>query len=30
MIKAFAIKPELMASQKGNNAVKITKVKAGK
>jgi hypothetical protein len=30
MIKAFAIKPELMASQKGNKAVKTTKVNAGK
>ena len=30
IIKAFAIKPELIASQKGNKAVKTTKVKAGK
>ncbi len=30
MIKAFAIKPELIASQNGNNAVNNTNVKAGK
>ena len=30
MINAFAINPELIASQKGNNAVNKTNVKAGK